>query len=510
MTLTRAVLSSLALLALGACTITPENGQTYDGSTVGQSIDFLGYTTQPGASVRVQVLDPANQDPSAPTSTWVTITTGVSSTTAYYHNSSDPLYGFNLAAVPRNAGQAARWRNGGLARVRVQWNDAGTWTNTVTFDDFDCLLENASEDWETIGLRCSSHDTGVITLVDTDPLPAAFSQYISRRGNAASESAEYYATVGAGPGESRETFAGWLAANGFTGFPIRLGASATATYYNRADLGIGREMHCRENVVILAPLNQPVVQSIACYVHNYGSFLDGTADEASALTDAIAHTNAFATVAMEWRPGGGANNVRFFVYAQPTGNLLNDAQLDSEGNKPMPGLCLACHGGTYDAATNTVTGAQFLPFDLDSFGYAATAGSTRSDQEESFRILNRFVDTTTPTEAIAELIDGWYDGNVATANTTFDGSFVPADWSGESYVYTEVVAKYCRMCHQSQSGSFDFADLSDFTALAPVIESSVCGSHDMPHAEIPRQAFWESSARAHLFGGVLGLYPDCN
>jgi hypothetical protein len=513
MTLTRSVISSLTLLALpalGACTIGPENGQTFQGSTVGESVSFLGYTTDPSASVRVQILDPAAQDPHDPASTWATIGSGVSSATPYYHNSTDPLYGFNLSATPRNAGQAARWRNGGLARLRVQWDQGGTWATTATFDDFDCLLENAAEDWETIGSRCISHDTGVITLVDTDPQPAAVSQYISRRANAASESAEYYDTVGAGPGESRETFAGWLEANGFTGFPVRLGTSATATYYNRGDLGIGREMHCRKNLTRLTPLSIPIVQSIACYVHNYGSFLDGTADEASALADAIAHTNAFATVAMEWYPGGGANDVRFFVYGQPGGNLLNDAQLDSEGAKPMPGLCLACHGGTYDPASNTITGAQFLPFDLDSFGYSSAAGSTQADQEEGFRIMNRFVNDTSPTDAIAELIDGWYGGNVATANTTFDGSFVPDDWSGEEYVYTEVVGKYCRMCHQSQTGSFDFADLADFTALAASIQASVCGSYDMPHAEIPRQAFWESSARAHLFGGVLGLYPDCN
>ena len=65
--------------------------------------------------------------------------------------------------------------------------------------------------------------------------------------------------------------------------------------------------------------------------------------------------------------------------------------LDSEADKSVPGLCLACHGGTYNDTTNAVTDANFLPWDLDSFVYSPTPGSTRADQLEQFRILNGMV-----------------------------------------------------------------------------------------------------------------------
>jgi hypothetical protein len=501
--MTSAKMVVAACVVLGGCTISPENGQLFTGSTVDESVSFLGYTEVPGASVRAQILSPAGQDPYDPASTWTTIATSTAGTTPYYHNDPDPLYGFNFSGVPRPSGTASRWRNGGLARLRVQWDDSGTWTSTYTFDEFDCIMDNIGESWKTIGTSCLSHDSGVITLVDTDPLPTPTVDYLSRRATSSSaEGMDYYDTVGAGPGESRETFAGWLAANRFTGGPF-IGATAAATYYNLADLGVGREMHCRKNLTGL------VVSSIACYVTNYGTFTDGTADQASALADAIALNNPIATVAMEWYPGGGSNNVRFFVY-DAGGALDPDPALDTQGPKPVPGICIACHGGSYNEATNSLTGAQFLPFDLDAFAYSSTAGYTRTDQEEDFRKLNSFVAATSPTTAISDLIDGWYGGAVNTAGTTFDGDHVPSGWSGESTVYREVVARYCRMCHQSRTGTLDFADLSDFTTYAATIESDVCTSWAMPHAEIPHKAFWESKARAHLFGGVLGRYPSCD
>ena len=69
---------------------------------------------------------------------------------------------------------------------------------------------------------------------------------------------------------------------------------------------------------------------------------------------------------------GAANNanaVGFYVF-DDQGGLRPSAALDGEGNKSVPRMCMACHGGTYDANTHSVTGASFLPFDAFYFQYS--------------------------------------------------------------------------------------------------------------------------------------------
>src|SRR5271170_7297324 len=65
--------------------------------------------------------------------------------------------------------------------------------------------------------------------------------------------------------------------------------------------------------------------------------------------------------------------VAFLVFAQPddaNGDTFvpqTTAILDSQGQKAVPGVCMACHGGSYTLATHTVSDARFLPFDTTPF-----------------------------------------------------------------------------------------------------------------------------------------------
>jgi hypothetical protein len=300
-------------------------------------------------------------------------------------------------------------------------------------------------------------------------------------------------------GASSATLAGAAVAAGSIGttyHPPQL-TPVSAIYRNAGDLGFGREMHCR----------QKDDGGAACYVTNYGGF-----DVAASVSiaDAIAHRDPIATVAMEYLPSG-TNRVRFYVY-DGFGTLLRDAVLDSEDDvvKPVPGVCLTCHQGSYNPSTNSVTGARFLPFDLDSFEYTTTVGYRRQDQESAFRKLNRIVRDTNTTAAVGDLIDGWYAPNgVYSETSVFDGGYVPSGWTAESTLYREVVKPYCRTCHAANAAGtgIDFLDFASFAARP--IEYYVCDEKLMPHAELTFQKFWSSPARAHL-AGALGLATSCD
>jgi hypothetical protein len=154
---------------------------------------------------------------------------------------------------------------------------------------------------------------------------------------------------------------------------------------------------------------------------------------------------------------------------------------------------MACHGGSYDAATHSVTGAQFLPFDVFSFQQSLQPGYTIADQEEEFRRLNALVSDTAPAAAIADFINGTYNDAVHTAGTAADGNYVPAGWSGQETLYNSVYRRYCRMCHLASS-TRPFLTFPDFKNLAATIEEKVCHSGDMPNAQVPFLEFWQDLA----------------
>jgi hypothetical protein len=130
-------------------------------------------------------------------------------------------------------------------------------------------------------------------------------------------------------------------------------------------------------------------------------------------------------------------NVYFIVFTPPSQKDSNiddfvpntEALLDTDGAKAVPGVCIACHGGTYNAAgaPHNVSGARFLPFDTPSFLYdQVNARFSATSQNEAFRTLNiiaRNTDTdgsgppalapgqvcsSITCQTIRDLIDGWY------------------------------------------------------------------------------------------------------
>jgi hypothetical protein len=329
-------------------------------------------------------------------------------------------------------------------------------------------------------------------------LPAYDKQWLSRKGKGSlTEATAYYNAIGAIP--AKDTFAKWKTANGFDS-----GGDAVAYYYNAGDLGLGREMHCKQ-----------VGANVACYVTNYGKPLFPPAsDPAASIAAAIAGNDPIATVAMEYAAGGGGGAVQFYVYNN-VGSLAPQAELDSEGLKNVPHICLSCHGGNYIESTQTVEGASFREFDVFSFLYDEVTGFNLANQQEAFRRLNAMVKATSPNSAnannpIVNLIDGMYPCGVNTSGCAASNSYVPPGWStpGQSALYNTIPKIYCRACHIAQASYIDWTQYSQFTTFSNQIQRAACTTRDMPHAEVPFRKFWFSTdphAPAYLADPVTGL-----
>jgi hypothetical protein len=369
------------------------------------------------------------------------------------------------------------------------------------------------------------------------------------------EAWNYYCALGVDPTgcangqQPTLTLDDWKAANGFptTGHP-----DAYAAYGNLGDLRIGRDMNCV----------QSANQNVACYVTNYGvapagrgvngNSADGTNCDwvgcdlhnptytypnlGFAIDAAIDGLVPFATVAMTFTASSSASNnpnpVGFYVFDK-VGNIVPSAALDGEGNKTVPRMCMACHGGTYDPSMHTVTGSSFLPFDVFYFEYSHqrdVGGVIFSghpefgldNQQEPLRKLNALVKATntpaasqTPTQpqaAILEFINGLYPDGVDNPGSTAVDGFVPSGWSANPKLYNSVVRQYCRMCHLGQSATF--TTYQHFQNSAPAIEDYVCQSHDMPDAQVPFAAFWKdplakADLRDFLKGEGIANLHDC-
>lgn len=340
----------------------------------------------------------------------------------------------------------------------------------------------------------------------TSTVPEPQEKWLSRKQTNISFTTDYLRAVGGIPGEvcssgqCKQTFYQWTSANGFDE-----GGVITAYYYNEQDLRLGREMHCKQKEM-----------NLACYVHNYGQ-PGGSAEDAFAEMHA---GNIIATVAMDRiYLGDGNYDVQFYVFAwnedyEPPDDsfLLVGAELDSEGLKGYPGVCMACHGGYLNPETNKVENASFLPFDVYSFKYDTAPGRSLAEQQEAFRQLNFMVlSPGNRSVAIQNLINGMYQDMVNVPGTIPIDDFVPlpgssglaTGWQAYPEMYERVVGPYCRGCHIALNP--DFLDYQEFVLYHNSIERDVCQTFVMPHAEVTFNRFWQDFG-AKLFLGLSN--PD--
>lgn len=323
----------------------------------------------------------------------------------------------------------------------------------------------------------------------------------------------YYATIGATA--NKPTLKQWWVDNTFNDD----GTGGTrASYLNHNDLGFGRDMHCKKSG-----------NNVACYVTNYGAPNQLAANANAALDQDDSQRGA--TVAMEFREADGAEAVQFYVYtnqggdpADPFGSagLLKFADLDGFGPKPVPHLCLVCHGGSPGAITAASGNAKaqhsrFREFDLPSFRYpdgvSWNYGQAVPAQINmaSFGALNQMVRDTTPSTApIDQLISGWYPTNnfaLAPQQNT-----PPSGWNGsaaDADGYHAVYGTTCRTCHVARDGGAASPPSIVFNTKAAFADTeyAVCGKdyRVMPNAIVTYKNFWADTLRVNQYEILTGV-----
>ena len=343
-------------------------------------------------------------------------------------------------------------------------------------------------------------------------------------------SRNYYTSVD--PDGLRTTFADFKSLHGFSANPAAPAAGEiVAQYANSGDLGFGRDMHC------LKKTNGDV----ACYVTNYGfgysNFVagGGTDDQedanAAGQRATVGSSFEVATVAMEYSPiehdTVGDKVVKFFVYkknfpsAGDYGRSIS-ANLDGRGERPVPQLCMICHGGLVPSQTGGVPAfgnaaqvklnSRFVPFDHRFFTFPNNPTTlSRLDQEDDIKNLNEQIVNAAPPAAasdpIREVINEMYSGGTSTTqnlNITVPGwvNGASAAAPNQASFYQGVLAPACRTCHIAQAfAQLQFNSSDKFLNVSNAVTAGnklmlgtaqlrVCGDYVMPHALRTHDIFW--------------------
>jgi hypothetical protein len=381
----------------------------------------------------------------------------------------------------------------------------------------------------------AAEDLGFLDLTSAAPTGNALKDAI------VNASRQYYTSVD--PSSLRTTFADFKSHNGLSADANAPAAGEiVAQYSNSGDLGFGRDMHCLKKVS----------GDVACYVTNYGTGYsniaqadgsnDGTPDsddaQAAETRSAVNQSHEVATVAMEYSPieGDPSGNrvVKFFVYKKdfPSPGDYNrsiSANLDGRGERPVPQLCMICHGGqapppsgsppvpTFGSAAAVDLHARFLPFDYRFYTFAdtaipaRTAAQWKSLQDANFKNLNEQIVNAAPpagaSDPIREVVSG-LNNNGASPTQIHD--FVVPGWvtgastnaPGQQAFYTGVIANGCRSCHTAQPfPQLQFNTSDRFLNVSTAVTANnhlmlgtaqlrVCGDYTMPHALRTHDIFW--------------------
>jgi len=363
--------------------------------------------------------------------------------------------------------------------------------------------------------------------ISNNTLPATRPYFLGKvfGGGIVDNSVNYQTATHAQTGGNRETLVKWKQLNGFLPTPT---GEAKAIYFNNGDLKFGRDMHCR--------VTNTATNALACYVSNFG--MVGTDDAPLALSQAAAYETSGqvtpqpgATVAMEYDP---VNGVQFWAYhgeiftagVSDGGKYFPNPALDSQGNKTMPDICMGCHFGSYNGSpTNGVSGAVFLPFDLDSFKDQTDklfpASPPSAAVQTQFHLLNNMIANTSPPAAVTQLVNQlWYPGGTA-ATVPFSFNQGAVHLSGTPFVsheplYDNVVKDVCRTCHVANPFPWNaFTVVNGVSGMnnvpAGTIQIFACGPQlNMPNAEVPWLRFWQESKSSTMASELsFPVPPGC-
>jgi len=301
------------------------------------------------------------------------------------------------------------------------------------------------------------------------------------------------------------TFEGWKTA--FNIPPREPGESLEAyraradvvVYYNKNELGLGRELGCAEFDDGVAG-DGTQLTGVACYVTNYGTAFR---DLVNSLPIAVEGLHAKNTVCITYRPSLPVDyQIQFYTY-NGDGLRREWAQLDTLGPRPLPQVCMNCHGGSYDEERHLARHARFLPLDPNVVVFAppgTPGGVTREAQEERIRKLNLLSTKSPLTPDQHVMLDKLYGGQLATANTKSATAWAPTLWSDSDehrVLFDQVVKPYCWTCHAAMQTGANGKELAIYslfespTLLEAGLPSQLCNAFAMPNSQATRLNFWE-------------------
>jgi len=331
---------------------------------------------------------------------------------------------------------------------------------------------------------------------------------------------EYYALINAPP-----TYSAWKTKNNFpqnilSGTPpaVPAGPWVTAFYYNLGDLGFARRLSMR---TFASGLDAQTIVAMA--VTNFRSIEDARCDR-----------NPIATVCMEYSPRpltaspssstttASARSyyqrfVQFTAYDGPSDGLIREASLDGSTPKPLPNLCVTCHGNhRFEPGQSPNLGAIFLPFDPESFTFHRAYGT----QSSAFAALNKGVLQTNPNTTVTNLVQGWYGAtDPTTASTTFNHSYLPTltppskvSWSAggpqAAAEYNGVFKNSCRVCHNSRAGYTQVDSWTSWESLRGTAPSYAPCALYMPATQRTWGVFWGARAGEVIAPGSGTDFPS--
>lgn len=382
-------------------------------------------------------------------------------------------------------------------------------------------------------------------------VPDHFLQYLNDQQGAlrgADWSAAYYRAVD--PDNTRTTLQDWKSANQFG----QCDEEVHVVFRDAKDLGYGRNMRgCRH-----------VDGRVAVFVDNYVVRVQpgdpanyGPINVEAAISEDQHHkqgTNAIEFTPIDPTDPDSDKVAKFFTFDRE-GQRIVTADLDGRGSKAMPQPCLLCHGATlsaWDSAAiigsttpwaepgveKTLKSAKMNLLELESFDYTPYASRYfRDQQEESLRLLNRFILDTYQESASRPLADPghWsadfaievaskrYLDQPAQAGQTYLDNSVPCGWrvdpaadmdcvgsvdlpaeprpEGVDLVYKKAVEPHCIGCHSVRGSSagerqggdgnaVNFSNYEKFVGYSDLIVDYVYHRGVMPLSLRNYEKFW--------------------
>jgi len=317
-------------------------------------------------------------------------------------------------------------------------------------------------------------------------------------------------------------------------FPVRsAGESVTAyrarigavVYYNKNELGLGRELACSNFPDGVDSQGQPLT-GIACFVTNYGTAFRDLVNSLPLAAEGLHSKN---TVCISYRPSLDPDyQVQFYTY-NGDGLRREYAQLDTLGPRPLPQVCMNCHGGSYDSSRHLAKFARFLPLDPNVVLFSDTGDTTRAAQEERIRAINAMQLASPLTPMQRTMLDSLYGGKITVAGTVSHTDWAPTQWGDSDdhrQLFHRVLWTNCGTCHAAMEkgpGGDTLAIYTLFqspTLLDAGLPAQLCGNFTMPNSQATLLNFWEPSVAPATIAGktyttdadallaTLGMTPD--